>query len=167
MLYEVITIEKGVLRCPAITTKKIYNYSLSSPLSHQRLSIIKKFKPDIIHIHNEFGIGLSGAFIARTLKIPYVYTLHTMYDDYIHYIAKKPFVPLVRDVSHVYFKMLAKKATAITGPSKKVDDFLKQCGVDKPVFVISNSAELDIFAPDKIDREKTMKFRAENRNNFV
>ncbi len=155
-------IEKGVLRCPAITTKKIYNYSLSSPLSHQRLSIIKKFKPDIIHIHNEFGIGLSGAFIARTLKIPYVYTLHTMYDDYIHYIAKKPFVPIVRDVSHVYFKMLAKKATAITGPSKKVDDFLKQCGVDKPVFVISNSAELDIFAPDKIDREKTMKFRAEN-----
>lgn len=45
-------IEKGVLRCPAITTKKIYNYSLSSPLSHQRLSIIKKFKPDIIHIHS-------------------------------------------------------------------------------------------------------------------
>ena len=75
MLYEVIT-------------KKIYNYSLSSPISIRRLRIIKEFAPDVIHIHNEFGIGLSGAFIARHLKIPYVYTLHTMYDDYIHYIAK-------------------------------------------------------------------------------
>ena len=155
-------IEKGVLRCPAITAKHIYNYSLSSPVSIRRLKILKRFKPDIIHIHNEFGIGLSGAFIARFLKIPYVYTLHTMYDDYIHYVAKKPFVPLVKDVSHIYFKLLAKKATAITGPSKKVDDFFKQRGVKKPVFVISNTAELDIFEPDKIDLEATKKFREDN-----
>ncbi len=155
-------IEKGVLHCPAITAKKIYNYSLSSPVSLSRLRILMKFKPDIIHIHNEFGIGLSGAFIAKFLKIPYVYTLHTMYDDYIHYVAKKPFVPLMRDASHVYFKLLAKKATAITGPSKKVDDFFKQCGVNKSVYVISNSAELDIFQEDKIDKEKSIQFRKDN-----
>ena len=155
-------IEKGVLRCPAITAKKIYNYSLSSPVSLQRLRILKKFNPDIIHIHNEFGIGLSGAFIAKLLKIPYVYTLHTVYDDYIHYIAKKPFVPIVKDASHVYFKLLGKKATAITGPSKKVDDFFKSCGVKTPVSVISNSAELDIFNPNMIDMDKARKFREDH-----
>ena len=152
-------IEKDVLRCPAITAKKIYNYSLSSPLSIKRLKILKQFKPDIIHIHNEFGIGLSGTFISKILKIPYVYTLHTMYDDYIHYIAKKPFVPLVTDASHIYFKLLAKKATAITGPSKKVNEFLKSCGMNKPVFVINNSAELDIFSKDKINYEHCKEIR--------
>lgn len=152
-------IEKGVLHCPAIRAKKIYNYSLSSPLSFNRLQILKKFKPDIIHIHNEFGIGLSGAFIAKVLKIPFVYTLHTMYDDYIHYIAKKPFVPIVRDVSHLYFKTLARSATALTGPSKKVENYFKDRGLKKPVFVISNPCELDIFAEDKIDKEKSAEFR--------
>ncbi len=155
-------IEKGVLRCPAITAKKIYNYSLSSPVSLSRLRILKKFKPDIIHIHNEFGIGLSGAFIAKLLRIPYVYTLHTVYDDYIHYVAKKLFVPIVTDASHVYFRLLGKKATAITGPSKKVDDFFKSCGVKTPVSVIANSAELDIFEPHMIDKEKVEKFRKDN-----
>lgn len=156
------SIEDGVLHCPAITAKHIYNYSLSSPVSFPRLQIIKKFKPDIIHIHNEFGIGLSGAWIAKLLKVPYVYTLHTVYDDYIHYIAKRPFVPLFKDASHVYFKMLGKQAAAITGPSKKVEDFFKQCGVDKSVYVVANSAELDIFAPNLIEMDKAKQFRKDN-----
>ena len=152
-------IEKGVLHCPAIKAKKIYNYSVSSPVSIKRLNILKKFKPDIIHIHNEFGIGLSGAFIAKLLKIPYVYTLHTMYDDYIHYIAKKPFVPIMKDVSHKYFKQLAKKATALTGPSVKVENYFRQCGLERSVFVISNPVELNIFAPEKIDPVLIKSFR--------
>lgn len=152
-------IEKNVLHCPAVRAKKIYNYSLSSPVSLKRLRILKKFKPDIIHIHNEFGIGLSGAFIARFLKIPYVYTLHTMYDDYIHYIAKKPFVPIVTDVSHKYFKQLAKKATALTGPSVKVENYFKQCGLNKYVSVISNPVELDKFSPEKVDANLSKAFR--------
>lgn len=163
-------IKNGVLCCPAITAKRIYNYSLSSPLSIARLRAIKRFKPDIIHIHNEFGIGLSGAYIARILKIPYVYTLHTMYDDYIHYIAKKPFVPIVKGASHIYFKRLAKNATSITGPSQKVDDFFKKCGLKKHVSVVSNTAELDIFQPDRIDKEATKKFKEDNgikENDFV
>lgn len=155
-------IEDGVLHCPAITAKHIYNYSLSSPVSLPRLQIIKKFNPDIIHIHNEFGIGLSGAWIAKLLKIPYVYTLHTVYDDYIHYVAMKPFVPLFKDASHVYFKLLGKQASAITGPSKKVEDFFKGCGVEKPVYVVANSAELDIFEPHNIDMEKSKQFRRDN-----
>ncbi|MEG0615215.1 MAG: glycosyltransferase, partial [Oscillospiraceae bacterium] len=70
-------IEEDVMHCPAIISKKIYNYSLSSPLSLKRLLMLKKWNPDIIHIQNEFGIGLSGALIAKMLKKPLVYTLHT------------------------------------------------------------------------------------------
>ena len=68
-------IEKDVMHCPAITAKRLYNYSISSPVSIQRLIMLKKWNPDIIHIQNEFGIGLSGAFIAKMLKKPLVYTL--------------------------------------------------------------------------------------------
>ncbi len=154
------TIESDVLRCPAIKSKRIYNYSLSSPLSFGRYRILRKFRPDVIHIHNEFGIGLSGAFIAKLLRVPYVYTLHTMYDDYIYYVAKKPFVPVMKDASHVYFRMLAKKASALTGPSKKVEDYLKtQCGVDRYVNIISNPVELDMFSPERVERSDVVNFK--------
>ena len=57
-------------------------------------------RQDIIHIHNEFGIGLSGAIIAKKLKKPLVYTLHTMYDDYLYYVAPRPLIPFMKRTSH-------------------------------------------------------------------
>lgn len=148
-----------VLHCPAIAAKKIYNYGLASPLSFKRLRILRKFNPDIIHIHQEFGVGLSGALIAKVLRKPLVYTLHTMYDDYIYYVAPQPIVPIVRNISHGYFKLLAKNATALTGPSEKVAEYFRKVGVKTPVNVIPNPVELDIFRPDAIDQEKKHAFR--------
>lgn len=147
-------IEKDVMHCPAVTAKKLYNYSISSPVSIQRLLLLKKWNPDIIHIQNEFGIGLSGVFIAKIIRKPLVYTLHTMYDDYIYYIAPRPFVPMVKNMSHRYCKTLAKSASALTGASKKVEDYFRDCGVKKPVNIIPNAVELDIFNEDKVDFRK-------------
>ena len=152
--------KEQVLHCPAVSAKRLYNYGLSSPLSLKRLQLLKKYNPDIIHIHQEFGIGLSGAVIAKILHKPLVYTLHTMYDDYIYYVAPKPMVPLVRNMSHYYFKLLADNATALTGPSKKVEEYFKELGVHKPVNVIPNPVELDIFEPSNIEPEKKHAFRA-------
>ena len=154
-------IESDVMHCPAITAKRLYNYSISSPVSLKRLIMLKKWNPDIIHIQNEFGIGLSGVFISKLLKKPLVYTLHTMYDDYIYYIAHKPFVPLMTDVSHKYCKSIAKKASAITGASKKIEDYFRQCGVTKQVNIIPNAVELDIFNEENIDKDKIKQIKNE------
>ena len=94
-------IKDDVLHCPAHNLKRIYGLDLASPVSRARLHYLKEFAPDIIHIHNEFSIGLSGIAIAKILHVPIVYTLHTMYDDYIYYIAPKPLVPLTTKLSHL------------------------------------------------------------------
>lgn len=80
-------VKNGVLYCPAIPLKRIYGYGVSNPLNLQRLRILKEFDPDILHIHTEFSMGIFGQFVARKLKKPMVYTLHTMYDDYLFYVA--------------------------------------------------------------------------------
>ncbi len=79
---------KDILYCPAVKLEKIYGYDVASPISADRLRMLKDFNPDIIHIHNEFGIGLSGVLIAKALKVPLVYTMHTMYDDYVYYVSQ-------------------------------------------------------------------------------
>lgn len=152
-------IKDGVLWCPAKEIKRIYDYGVASPISFKRLRIIKKFNPDIIHIHNEFGIGLSGVNIAKILKVPVVYTLHTMYDDYLYYITPKRLLPIAQKISHRYLKYLANSATAITGPSLKVQEYLTECGVAKKVNVVPNPVELDKFDMSKVSEERVKEIK--------
>ena len=48
---------------------------------------LRKFKPDAIHVHTEWGTGWAGVFAAWRLKIPVVGTFHTFWDDprYVHH----------------------------------------------------------------------------------
>ena len=152
-------VKDGVLHCAAKSFKRFYDYGLASPVSTRRLMYLKEFDPDIIHIHNEFGVGFSGAMIAKILKKPLVYTLHTMYDEYLYYVAPRPLLPVMKRISHRYAKFLATRASALTGPSKKVQQFFDECGVDKDVAVVPNPVELDIFQPENIDEQKKEEFR--------
>lgn len=146
-------IKDGVLYCPAKEMKKLYHFGLASPFSGKRYRMLRDFEPDVIHIHQEFGIGLSGARIAKKLDKPLVYTLHTMYDDYLYYIVPERLTPLLRRITHRYFRYLGKSATELTGPSMKVQEYFDMCGVHKSVNVVPNPVELDVFNPSNLNPE--------------
>lgn len=153
-------IEDGVLHCPATEMKKIYGFGAAWPLSNERARIIKRFNPDVIHIHTEFFIGVSGAILARSLKKPLVWTMHTMYDEYIYYVAPPKFVELIKSASHKYFKFIMNKADAITGPSDKVKKYLEdRGGVSCNVHIIPNPVELDTFDVSHISAEARIQLR--------
>lgn len=152
-------IKDGILHCPAIKSKRFYGYGVASPFSRRRLKLVQDFHPDIIHIHNEFGIGLSGIFAAKQLHVPLVYTLHTMYDDYLYYVAPCHLLRAAKKVSHDYFRLLGNAATELTGPSPKCQEYFQQIGVKKDVNVIPNAVELDDFSPDRISAENKAAFR--------
>ncbi len=146
-------LKDNVLHCPAHRSQRLYGYGLASPVSRRRLKFVEDFDPDIIHIHQEFGIGLSGIMIAKLLKKPLVYTLHTMYDEYLYYVAPRALLPVVKKISHRYSRAIANSAHAITGPSKKCQEYLQNVGVTKMVNVVPNAVELDQFNPDNISQE--------------
>lgn len=152
-------VKDNVLNCPSVSVKKIYEYGIATPISPIRFKYIKKFNPDVIHIHTEFGVGYSGAAASRLLNVPLVYTMHTMYDDYLYYIVPKRLINIAKKTSHMYAKMLANKATCLTGPSKKVQHFFDSCGVKKNVYIIPNPVEVDLFKPDCTSQEKKDKIR--------
>lgn len=154
-------VQDGVLHCPAKTVKRLYSYGIAAPYNRRRMRLISDFKPDIIHIHQEFGIGMSGLYAAKTLKIPVVYTMHTMYDEYLYYVSNDRFMPIVRRLSQRYFKGIAKRSACITGPSKKVSEYFEKIGVKKKINVIPNSVELDKFNLDTVDKKLGLKVRKE------
>ena len=153
-------LENGVLHCPGIKlTKKLSGFETSVPVSRKRLNFVRDFKPDIIHVETEFGMGLCGVSIAKMLNIPLVYTMHTMYDEYIYYIAPRPLVKTVKKLSHKYMRVFANRANAITGPSEKCSEYLSSAGVKLPVNVIPNPVELDDFSPEHFDPEQKRAIR--------
>lgn len=145
-------LKDGILYCPSIPLKKIYGYGVANPVNLRRLSYLRAFNPDVIHIQTEFTMGLFGLFCARQLKKPVVYTLHTMYDDYLFYVApSERMQKVVKPGAHWYFKNVAKKATEIIGPSPKVVEFLRRCGVERHINIIPNTVDLSDFMVENID----------------
>lgn len=156
------TLKDNVLYCPGFVSQKFYGYTISKPWSKERAAYIKDFNPDIIHLHTEFGIGYFGMNWALHHKIPLVYTLHTMYDDYVYYIAPKPFVPAARSLSHKFMSRYIKNCDAITGPSLKCQEYVDKVGQHRNVRVIPNPVELDKFAPDSVTPEQIAAVRAKH-----
>lgn len=153
-------LKNDILYCPAKSVKKIYGYGVTTPISLRRLEYIKDFKPDLLHIHTEFSMGIFGMWVAKMLKKPIVYTLHTMYEDYTFYLFPAKFDKFTRPALHMYFKNVAKKATEIIGPSLKVVEFLTRCGVTKHINIIPNITDFTLFLKENINLEKVKKLKA-------
>ena len=153
------TLKDGVLYCPCKKLKRIYGYGLAAPVSRVREKLIDNFAPDIVHVHQEFGIGLFGYQYAKRRKVPMVYTMHTMYDDYLYYVVPKHLIPAAKQVAGRYSRMFVKAAAQVTGPSKKVESYLRSHGIKKPVNVVPNPVELDTFNLEHADMEKVAALR--------
>lgn len=156
-----IIYKNNVMYMPGILLKKIYNYRISKPLKINDLDIAIKFNPDIIHIQNEFGIGHAGIKLAKYLNIPFVYTLHSEYDEFLFYVGLKYFNDFSKKISDNYFKKFSKYADVVTSPSKKAQPYLDRQNINKKVIVIDNTVENDAFKPTDEKIEFRKKFREE------
>ena len=145
--------EHGVLHCPSIKLKQIYGYGLSMPVNMKQYQIIKKFNPDVIHIHTEFGIGLFGILVSKMLRRPVIYTLHTIYDDYVYYVVPKPLIKTGQQIFYKYIRNLYKNATVITGPSPKSHEYLMNAGLHRNIEIIPNPVDVERFSRENVSQE--------------
>ena len=154
-------IKDGVLYCPAIRLKNIYGFGLSNPYSRTRLKLLGEFNPDIIHVHNEFSMGLFGIYAAKKLNKTLVYTLHTSYDDYIYYVMPKVLARAGNKILNKYLGMYANKSKAIVGPSEKCFEYIKKASHKKKVRILPNSVEMSLFDPETVDEKEVVALKEE------
>ena len=79
-------IKRGVVRCPARKSKNKYGYECRNINDPAFFSAMKKFAPDVVHIHTDTKIGYMGLSVADKLRIPVVFTVH---DNYLDRFASK------------------------------------------------------------------------------
>ena len=109
----------------------------------QAFHIARALDLDIIHTQTEFSLGVMGKYVARKLNIPCVHTYHTMYEDYLHYIAKGKLLKPV----HVkqFSRSFLQNMSGIIAPSERVLNTLRSYGVQEPITVIPTGVSLVKF----------------------
>lgn len=159
--YGLEFLEDGdIIRIPGIELKKLYGYRLSGFYNHKAMEIFTSFKPDVIHIQTEMGIGIFGSICASRIKCATVYTFHTMYEDYTYYISKGILVDrALKKLIREYVKHKSNVVNEFITPSEKIKDYMRNVGVDSYINVIPTGIDFGIYKKENIDIEKLNKLK--------
>lgn len=155
--------EERILRLPGVELKHLYGYTMSSPLNFAR-DYLEEMNLDIIHTQHEFGVSLYGRMMGKELNIPVLYTYHTMYEEYTHYINPFDIDPIEKAGKwfiRSFSKRLGNTVQAVIAPSLKTKERLESYGVIAPIYIVSTGLDLDAFKAENLDKEKVKSIREE------
>lgn len=136
--------EEGVVRVAAVQNFAGSDFSVPLPLSLGLADLVEAFDPDIIHSHHPFLLGDTALRAASSLSVPVVFTHHTRYELYGHYVAQDSQVlkRLALSLSLGYCDM----CDGVIAPSQSIADFLMRQDLKTPVTVIPTGVDRRCFA---------------------
>src|SRR6185503_9609416 len=135
--------EDEVVRVPAIQKFNGSDFSLRLALPGYLTDSLDEFRPEIAHSHHPFLMGDSALRIAAVRDLPLVFTHHTMYEQYTHYVpGDSPALQrFVVQLSVGY----ANLTNQVIAPSESVASILAGRGVETPIAVIPTGVDLARF----------------------
>lgn len=142
--------DNNIYRFKSINLWSKVNYPLGLPYSRRIFKIINSLDLDLIHCHHPFLMGRAGQYIARKLNIPLVATLHTQYEEYVHYVPFNKYI--VRSMTLWALKNFSNKCDALIIPAESRKKQLQKYGISSRIKVIPNCIEPKIF--DKLNGKK-------------
>jgi len=135
--------ETDVIRVPAIQHFNRSDFSMVLPIPGFLTAAIEKFSPDIVHAQHPFLIGGTAIRVAHTHELPLVFTHHTMYEQYTHYVPSdsKALRRFVIDLSIRY----ANLCEHVFAPSESAATILINRGVKTPIEIVPTGVDLGRF----------------------
>ncbi len=137
--------EAHVIRVPAVQRFNGSDFSVALPAPHTLHKALQAFSPELIHTHHPFLLGDTALRVAAARSLPLVYTYHTMYEQYTHY------VPLnAPHLAKAVIKLTTGYANLcdhVIAPSTHVEQILRQRGVKAPITVIPSGVDTERFTP--------------------
>lgn len=137
--------ETDVLRVPSLLSMgEKREFRLANIFLARIRRQVRRFRPDIIHLHHPFWLGSLGLFMARTLRVPAIYTYHTRLEHYAHFVPL-PGMLFRNLISHALIKRFANKCDGVIVPTYSTEEYLRMIGVKTPTFVQPTGIEFQRF----------------------
>ena len=150
--------EKGIYRFKSIPFVSFTDRRIAVTGWLKVLRVAKQLQLDVVHNQTEFSLGLMGKMVARELGIPCLHTYHTMYQDYLHYIANGR-VLRPKDVARLA-RLYLRNMDGVIAPSERVLDTLLGYGVSAPIRIIPTGVDLSRYQ-QRDSKAEQLKRRAE------
>lgn len=119
--------EEGVLRVPALQQFNGSDFSVRLPIPGLMSNAIDGFAPDVVHAHHPFLLGDTALRIAAVRSLPVVFTHHTMYEQYTHYVPGDS--PAMQRFAARLATEFANLCDVVIAPSESIATVLKGRGV--------------------------------------
>jgi len=154
--------EEDIFRFFSVNLSTRVKFPLAIPFSYRIFHMIPTLGLDIIHTHHPFILGKVGATFAKKMNIPLVYTFHTQYEHYAHYI---PFnQKLVKKIARDTVIGYTQKCNMIICPSTSILSLLEDYGVTAPIEMIPNAINVKAFRdPDPSPVKKKFGIKDEDK----
>jgi len=135
--------ETDVVRVPAIQHFNGSDFSVRLPVPGYLSASLQEFRPELVHSHHPFLLGDTALRVAAAWNIPLVFTHHTMYEQYTHYVPGESELlkRYVIDLSAGY----ANLCDCVFAPSESVAEILRQRGVETPIEVVPTGVDVERF----------------------
>ncbi|HUD08497.1 MAG TPA: glycosyltransferase, partial [Candidatus Saccharimonadales bacterium] len=139
-----------VFRYPAIKTNIKIKFPIAIPYSRKISGIIDKLDLDVIHSQHPNLLGSAAMRWARKKNIPLVFTWHTLYDQYAHFV---PLVPqkLAAWLAIRNARNFTNRCDAVIVPTPSVGEIIKKWGVrnENIVAIPTGVEEKQFESPDR------------------
>ncbi len=132
-----------VFRVPAIQKYNGSDFSVTVVLPVRHQQAIERFGPDLVHSHHPFLLGDTALRVARHRHVPIVFTHHTRYERYTHYVTADSRT-LSRFAIHLSTRY-ANLCQAVVAPSESLARLIIRRGVERPCRVVPTGVDLAFF----------------------
>lgn len=124
------------------------------------LKKVRELEIDVIHVHHPALVGNVALHIRRKLGIPVVFTYHTRYMEYLHYIRGLESFEEHTGFLDWYLRRFCNSCDLLVAPTPGIRSYLYGKEVIKPVEVLPTGMPQDAFSPDQ-------KIAAEIRQRYI
>ena len=132
--------EEGVFRFPSLRAPTHHQYTLPLPFSRRMEAVVFRLGLDLVHAQHPFLLGKFALRAARRLDLPLVFTHHTLYEAYAHYV---PLLSGFAARSAIRRSTsFANRADLVIAPTRGLKAILEGRGVRTRIEVVPTGVEM-------------------------
>jgi 1,2-diacylglycerol 3-alpha-glucosyltransferase len=134
-----------IVRFPSVPAATYPEFALAIPWAPRIRRQVRGLDLDVFHAHHPFLLGPVARRLARRQRRPLVFTYHTRYEKYAHYVPLRR--PLVEAAALRLSSRFAARADAVIAPSALIRDQLRARGLTVPIAIVPTGVDLVRFRP--------------------
>ena len=134
-----------VFRYLSVPAPTYPGFAVPLPFSRRWSRAARELDLDIFHAQHPFLLGVTARRLARSQGRPLVFTYHTRYEKYAHYVPLPE--PLVASLAVRFASRFAGSADLVIAPSARIAESLAGVGVKAKIAVVPTGVPLELFRP--------------------